>query len=78
VNALWRRLTGTRTMRSVAAEFGPPPGARYAYLFDGMTDLDVIRRGHEIIAARRSDTEAAHSRVVAERSRLHRLAEVSR
>jgi hypothetical protein len=69
VNALWRRLTGTRVMRSAAAECGPPPAARHATALAELDDLTLIRRGHEIIAARLSPAEVAHGRVVAELAR---------
>jgi hypothetical protein len=71
VSGAWRRLTGTRTMRSAATEFGPPPGARYA--LPGLSDLDVIRYGHEILAARQFAPERARDRVAAARSRAERL-----
>jgi hypothetical protein len=50
VNALWRALTGTRTMRSAAAEFGPPPGARYADDLARYSDAELVAHGKEILA----------------------------
>lgn len=76
MNALWRRVTGTRTMRSVVAEFGPPPGARYATALATLSDLEVIRRGAVIVRDRRSG-EAARDQVVAARARSARLGRVA-
>jgi hypothetical protein len=73
VNGLRRWLTGTRTMRSAAAEFGPPPGARYGHLLVGLTDVEAVRRAHRLIAAQQSPAERAADRVVAARARAERL-----
>ena len=67
MNALWRRLTGTRVMRSAAAEFGPPPGALYD--LDCYSDAAVLRQGHEQIARMQQPWEVAHYRMAAARAR---------
>ncbi|WP_426510634.1 hypothetical protein ACPPVO_08230 [Dactylosporangium sp. McL0621] len=52
IAALYELLTGRPyfTGRSAAADFGPPPGARYARELAAYSDLELIRRGHEIVA----------------------------
>lgn len=53
---LYERLTGTpwTTVRSAAAEFGPPPGAIYADELSAYSDLDLVLHGDEILAELRS------------------------
>lgn len=49
---VYERLTGRPwyTGRSAAAEFGPPPGARYARELAAYSDAELIAQGPQIIA----------------------------
>lgn len=53
IRDLYERATGRPwlTVRSASAEFGPPPGARYADVLDQYTDADLYAFGDLIIAA---------------------------
>ena len=53
---LYETLTGRpwTTTRSAAAEFGPPPGARYAGQLASYTDPELIAYGEQILAQLRA------------------------
>ena len=53
---LYRWLTDRpwTTVRSCAAEFGPPPGARYAEELAAYTDTELLLYGEAILAVRRA------------------------
>jgi hypothetical protein len=57
IRRLYETLTGRpwTTMRSAAAEFGPPPGARYAAALAAYTDAELIARGEQILAGLRAN-----------------------
>jgi hypothetical protein len=58
---IWQAITGRpwTTVRSAAAEFGPPPAARYAAQLAAYSDTELIRHGEAILARlRRQDTTA--------------------
>ena len=52
IRRLYETLTGRpwTTTRSAAAEFGPPPGARYAGELAAYTDTELITHGDRILA----------------------------
>lgn len=52
MTGLWEKLTGTpwKTTRSAAAEFGPPPGARYARDLEALTNTEVAMYGEQVVA----------------------------
>ena len=52
---LYELFTGRAwtTVRSMAAEYGPPPGARYAAELSGYTDTELITHGEAILTALR-------------------------
>jgi hypothetical protein len=49
---LYELLTGRRwtSVRSMTAEFGPPPGTVYAIELAGYTDAELIANGEQILA----------------------------
>lgn len=51
IRALYERVTGRpwTTVRSAAAEFGPPPGAVFAEALRHYTDQELYERGHVIL-----------------------------
>lgn len=53
---LWKALTGTpwKTVRSAAAEFGPPPGVRYADDLAHLTDAELLLYGEQVVARARA------------------------
>jgi len=57
IKSLYEKITGTpwTTVRSCTQEFGPPPGARYADVFAGMSDDEL----YSIPAAGRPYVDAA-------------------
>lgn len=53
---LYELLTGRpwTTVRSMAAEYGPPPAARYAAELSTYTDTELIAHGERILATLRA------------------------
>lgn len=60
IAVLFQMLTGRpwTTVRSCAAEFGPPPGARYAAELSAYSDAELITGGHRILARLRREDQA--------------------
>jgi hypothetical protein len=56
---LFQALTGRpwTTVRSCTAEFGPPPGARYAAELAAYSDAELITGGHTILARLRREDQ---------------------
>jgi hypothetical protein len=52
IRRLWERLTGTpwTTTRSMAAEYGPPPGALFAAELAEYSDAELVKFGDEVVA----------------------------
>lgn len=60
IAALLRELPRGTTVRSMAAEFGPPPAVHFAAELAGLTDLDLIC-GPQRLAPVRPETPALTS-----------------
>jgi hypothetical protein len=57
ITRLYELLTGQpwTTTRSMAAEFGPPPAARYATQLAAYSDAELIAHGKAILARLRAE-----------------------
>lgn len=62
---LYETVTGTpwTTGRCMAAEFGSPPGVRYATELAGLSDQEVLAYGYEIIAAAQAAQQTVEVKV---------------
>lgn len=56
LETLWERATGTpyRTVRSAAAEFGPPPAVVHADRLGALSDYEVLLYGESVVADSRA------------------------
>lgn len=67
IRRLYQTLTGRpwTTTRSCAAEFGPPPGARYADQLSAYSDAELIVHGDRILARLRAQQPTPSARPAA-------------